>query len=1025
VKWFLIGLFVASCSVATLRGDAASDLYKAGTDALANGDYAGAVKNFDQIITGYPLTANIDEIRIRDGFAYLHLGDFTNAIDRLAKEAGTTGNPAFRGTAIYFTGLAQFSQGQKFTDKAQSKAAFTQAVATFTSLMDFITKNPSDDNKAFMEDAIYYRALAYYQMGDFANAEKDLLTLLAPPYDKSLKRPDYLLLLGSLYAVETNQVVNAPGAVDDAKLAAVKAAAQKALDRFAQVSNDPNALVQANDANMSQAEVYYLIAQLDPSGTGYQKALDAFRLVRRKADMIALQQTRLDQLKKASSTALQNGGNGASMANENVRLIDRETGRLDQLKEGPDPIIQALVRIAECYNAMKPPQADEARTVLRRVSHGTLSSEQQQEVDYQLLNSYVLGRQVDKADTALTDYLTKHPADPQAEGVSFRLAAVLMDKKDYNGALKEADRSLTDYPKGKYVSDVHSLKASAYKNLGQLDKVAPELKLAADAGGAGGPQNKLTQAGTLAAQGNLTEALALYKQVKDDPNAGELQAFGASGYIQTLQAMGKYPDVITEATAFEAKYPESKALPGVLIFKALAMDKKNDLGAIAALQGVAKKYPKDEASSFALFYVITIDQRINNIPAMIQAYKDFSTAYPTSYTFLGQAAEMVGNEYVKEKKFDLAAAAYQPLVDAPKADVAAAANNKIGEVWLAAAKAMGSYQSLTVELRAQQEKLLGNAQQSYLNVLTKYPDQLDAVGEAFQGLADLMKARRSNGLLTDADMEAYLTKITSGLTAPDMQTRVELAKAGLVFIFKNGDKQYPAALDRFKKVVAANASLVLTRQEANQYGQLLIAAKDYPTAISVYSDLLKNAAPDNSPAQADGDYGLGATYLAQGDVAKAAEYFSKMEALPGGAKWHPHINEADYGLALAAELAGDPNGVAKATYARLMQATQAGIPLQAKSMIGYGHLLEKAGYGINPAVKGSIESAVHYYQQVDLLYGPAIPDLSAEALYDAGQVYTKAGDKTNAAVQYKKLIDTYSKFPAAEDWVAKAQAAMK
>jgi tetratricopeptide (TPR) repeat protein len=1015
VKWFLIGLAGVFCSATWVRGDAAGDLYSTGVNDLAADNYTDAVKNFDQIINGYPNTPNIDEVRIRDGFAYLHLGDFPNAIKTLAPEAAMNAKPEFRGTGLYFTGLAQFSQGQSTADKSQSKAAFGQAVGTFTSLIDHVTKNPTPDNQAFMEDAIYYRGLSYYQMEDFANAEKDLLKLL-DAYPKSLKQPDYLLLLGSLYAVETNQAVAAKATPD-----VVKAAAQKALDRFAQVSNDPNALVQANDANMSQAEVYYLIAQLDPTGAGYQKALDAFRQVRRKADMVELQQTRLDQLKKASSAALQASAGGASMANENVRLIDRESGRLEQLKSGPDPIVQALIRIAECYNAMKPPEADEARVVLRRLSHATLTPAQQQEVDFQLLTSYVLGGQTDAADAALTDYLTKHPGDPQADSISFQIAGKLLDKKDYNGALKEADRSLSDFPKGRLTSEVHSLKASAYKNLGQLDKATDELKLAATGSGPMAIPNQLTGAATLAAQGNLTAALDMYKQVKDNPTAGDLQAFGASGYINTLQALGRCDEVIAEAKNFATKYPTSKALPGVLVFEGLAMDRKNDPGAIAVLQDVAKKYPQDDASSFALFYVVTIYQRTGNIPAMLQAAKDLNTAYPTAYTFLGQAAEIVGAENLKEKKFDDAVAVYQPLTAAPKPDVAAGADNKIGEVWLAAAKAMGYIQSLQPDARAEAEKRIGNAEQSYLTVLTKYPDQLDAVGDAFQGLYDVLKARRSGGLLTDATMEDYFAKLTAGLNTGDMAARVELAKAGLVFVYKKGVDQYPAALDRFKKAIAASPSLVLTRQEANQYGELLLAAKDYSTAIDVFTNLLSHAAPDNAPLLADCYYGLGATYLAQGNVAKAAENFSKLKSLPGGAPWFAHMTDVDYGLALAAEQAGDPNGLAKATYARLMQATGAGIQLQAKAMIGYGHLLEKAGYGVTPAVKDTIEFAVHYYQQVDLLYGPAVPELSAEGLYSAGQAYDKAGDKANAAAQYKKLIDTYGK--TAPDWAAKAQAA--
>ena len=81
--------------------------------------------------------------------------------------------------------------------------------------------------------------------------------------------------------METNQ-----GVTDKKTPAEIKALADKAMQTFDRVSIDPNALVQANDANMSKGEVLFLIAQLDSTPAGYEKALDAFRQVRRKDDMI-------------------------------------------------------------------------------------------------------------------------------------------------------------------------------------------------------------------------------------------------------------------------------------------------------------------------------------------------------------------------------------------------------------------------------------------------------------------------------------------------------------------------------------------------------------------------------------------------------------------------------------------------------------------------------------------------------------------------------------------------------------------
>jgi len=1022
VKWFLVGSVCFFCTATWVRGDGAADLYNQGVSALQNQQYAAAAQAFDAIIAGYPTSPNIDEVRIRAGYAYFFAGEYTKAVSRLSKETGAN-KPAFRATAFYYTAMAQFSQGQKSNDKK----AFAQAVKTLTALIDLATTAPTPDNEGYLEQAIYYRALSQFLREDYNASEKDLIQLIGQ-FPDSLSRPDYLLRLGSAYAVETNRAV-----MDKKPAEVVQALAEKALAAFDQVSTDPNALVQANEANMNKAEVLFLIAQLDTTSTaGYEKALEAYRQVRRKGDMIPLQQARLDEMRKESqaANALAAQNSIASLSNDSSLLITREENRLDELKNGPDPIIQALIRMAECYVSMKQP--DEARTILHRlIAHAALTPDQQQEVDFQTLYSYVLGGQIDQANKALDDYLSKHAGDPDADSISYQIAAKLLERKDYAGALAQAERSLKDFPfpKGKYAANAIALQAEALIKLGRItesDQLVSEF-LAANPTSPVANQMFLAKAQGETARGDFAAALADYQKVRDNAAAApELRAGADAGYIQTLNSLQKFDDVIKEANAFTTTYPTSKVLPSVLLFAGMAMDQKHDPGAVAALQDVARKYPQDAAGPFALFYVVNIYQRAGNVPAIIQAATDLRTAYPEAYPFLAQAADAASVVLIKAKKFDDAIALYQPLADASKPDVAAAASNKIGEIWLAAAHALGYWQSMPLVTRAEAEKRLSAAEQAYLGTLKNFPDQLDAVGDAFDGLITTAKQRRSWGLLKDADLEGYLAKLGAGesLTSPEMEARFEMAKASLVFIIKDGAKQYPAALDRFKKVIDANPGLLLTRQETDQFGELLLAAKEYPTALKIYGDLLANAASNDQASQGDGYYGLGATYLGQGNVTQAKEYFLKLKALPGGGLWHPHILDANYGIALADEQSGNAAQLdeARQIYAQLMQAPQGGPALQAKAMLGYGRLLQKAGHAITPLAPGTNEYAVHYYQEPNLLFGPATPELSAEGLFDAGQAYEReAGDTADAKKQYDDLLKNYS--ATAPDWAAKAKAA--
>lgn len=1017
MKWFSIGFAGLVCSLAPVWGDA-GELYNQGTAAMGGQQYDAAIKAYDAIVKGYPTFQYIDDVRLQLGQAYLYSGKFPEAVTALAQEAVSKTHPEYRPEALYYTALAQFSQGQKTNDKN----SFAQAVTTLTGLIDLVTKTPSPDTATMLESALYYRALSYYERDDYPNAEKDLIQLTtSPDFAKSLTRPDYLLRLGNVYQLETNQAVTAKKPEDEIRMLAAKS-----LKAFDQVANDPNALVQANDANMSEGTVLFMIAQMDEGPSGYEKALAFFRRVHRKDDMVPIQQARLDQLRQQAQDLAReqatHPGTHSSASSDISLLIDREQNRLNSLKTGSDPIVQALIGSAECYVAMKQP--DEARTILRRlVAHAALTPDQQQSVDFQILYSYVLGGQTDKADKALTAYLGKHAGDPNADSISFQVAVELMKRKEYDGALKQAQRSLQDFPHGKYAADAISVEAQALSRLHRVDESAKVVDdfLKANPNTPQAIAMVLQRAVNETSTGNPTAALADFKNVRDNPKAKpELQSSASAGYIQALNTLKRYDDVLTEAKAFEAKYPASKELASVELFAALALNQKHDPGAIAALQDVARKYAADEVvAPFALNAIVVLQKQAKNAAGMIEAANELRKAYPEAYTLILNANDSVSEELLNEKKFDEAIALYTPLLKAPKPDVAASAGNKIGAIWTAAAKALGYYQSMQKPTRDEAEKRLVAAEQSYIGTLKNFPEEFQAMGDAFDGLITLAKLRRSWGLLKDADLEGYLTMLSSDIALPEMQARFELAKAGLVFVTKDGAKHFPEALERFKKVMTANPKLRLTRQETNAFGELLIAAKDYPTASTVYHDLLANAAPTDTLSVGDANYGLGAGALAQGDIAGAKRYFL---ALKAATPWHPHLSDANYGIALADEQSADPADLntAKEIYGAIMLQPESGVPLQAKAMIGYGRILEKAGFGLKPITAGSTDNAVFYYTEPHLHYfGPTVPQDCAEGLYRAAQLYQKAGDKVNAKKWYDELLKNYA--TTAPDWAAKAK----
>ncbi|HEY9013404.1 MAG TPA: outer membrane protein assembly factor BamD, partial [Devosia sp.] len=405
--------------------DAASKLYNDGINYLNNAQFDDAAKAFQTIVTSYPTFAQIDNAHLLAGRAFFFAKKYSDAITVLQKEAAPNAKPEFRGQGLFLTALAQFSAAQdKSSGPNVDTAGFTTDIGTFTTLINFIQQNPTADNKAFLEQSLYFRSLANYEINKYDASVQDLVTLTGSGFTESLSRPDYLLQLGDIYSIQTSNLTNDKNATP----AAVTDLANKAIATLDQVINDPNALVQANDASMSKAQVLVMLAQLNGNTSdGYQKALDAYRQVKRKADLIPAQEARLQQLRDlAQKIAVQNAQNHTTGGTDQLALlIAREQGKLDSLKDPatPDPIIAALIGIAQCYINITGPdgkkEADESRTVLHRLTeHAKLTPDQKKTVDFNILLSYVLGGQTDKAGTALDNYLKAHAGDPNADSLS-------------------------------------------------------------------------------------------------------------------------------------------------------------------------------------------------------------------------------------------------------------------------------------------------------------------------------------------------------------------------------------------------------------------------------------------------------------------------------------------------------------------------------------------------------------------------------------------------------------------------------
>ena len=380
---------------------------------------------------------------------------------------------------------------------------------------------------------------------------------------------------------------------------------------------------------------------------------------------------------------------------------------------------------------------------------------------------------------------------------------------------------------------------------------------------------------------------------------------------------------------------------------------------------------------------------------MIQAANDLRKAYPQAYALLAQSADAVSTILIKQRKFDQAIALYQPLVGRPQARRRRRRPNQNRRHL-----ARGRQGSRLLPVDAPRDagrggKAPGLRRAGLPRRAEEFPRPARCCGRRLRGTGPPSPNNAAPGVcLRTPIWKAIWASSGPIFPPPDMQARFELAKAGLVFLIKDGAKQYPAALDRFKKVINDNPGLALTRQETDQFRRIAPRGEGL-------SDRLENLRRLTGQCGAHRSSRAGRCLLrSRRHLARAGRsgpgpgLLHQTESLA----WRRPVASPTSSTPILASRWRTNNRASQPTwmppgktYAQLMQAPQGGFVLQAKAMLGYGRLLEKAGYAVKPSPQGPNEYAVHYYQEPNLLYGPAVPALSAEGLFDAGQAYEKAG----------------------------------
>ena len=992
-------------------GAGAADLSNRGNAAFEAGSYKEAASLYDQLVKGYPSSESANDARFRLAYADFFLAQYPDSVDLLRKLiANTTLAPelAEQAAGLLPQVLAQQASALKPGD-AKRRSSFEAAIKEYDA---YLQKFPK---AAGVDDALYGRAVAEYQIENYAAAAKDLRANMTgfPNGDTFL---DAEFLLAITLATDANLAL--------AKEGHTAAQTTEAMGRFAEAEKLLGDIIKkrtdialANDAQFQLGE-FLLAHAANSTGAAqdalYKQALAAYRAVEPKEPMIAAQQARIQQYVNALKAERSKGTESdPARARRLAEQTARENTKLGALKAKEDPVVTARVKCGAVFFSLR--QYDETRVLMNALAPVAKKPEDEKLVLSFTTLSYAAQNAVEKAIAAYDKFQAKYTGDPTGENLPFALSQLFPTEpakaEKYLGDLKK------NYPNSRLREMAMLSQAQVYAQQRKYDDALKTL----DAFLAGNPKREyaamaeLARAAALKDNKKLDDALAGYKKVrdsfKDQPQAEEAGFYVASVDLQKKD----FPNAIAESKTFQTGFANSKLMPYALLIQSQAQQGAGDKpAALATLEDLGKRFAdtkEGESSYFQRANIYIGDKKFDDMARVLTQFVD---KYPDSEQSYA-AYERIASVQAQDKKNEEAAATYTRFIEKkPDSPEAPTALGKVAALWLSAAKSMGNFISLGAPDQEKWKALVGKSVAASEGQLEKYPD---APATAL-GLENLLQCQQMLAVARVKKSEEVMQYFQA---LGDKYKDRPAARSRILFRLASITAGTDPAKALADMRAAYDPKIVYSPADVDQYAGALLAA-DPDAAAVVYEKLAADypLPPGIAPAQAPQDIQeaqaltlFGRAKVAERkDKATAAKLYEELvENYPRSSK----VPEAKLGVAegLIAQKKWDDALKRLNEVASAQNAPQAA---KARALFLNGVVQES---------KGEI-GALDAYLKVAAFFATA-PD-APEGLWKGGQLLEKQAatlpdpnTKTTQLARARKAYDDLVKRYPASQFVAQAK----
>jgi tetratricopeptide (TPR) repeat protein len=815
--------------------------FEAADALLAAGKWKDALQAFEAFRNKYKnQSPKSVDAKYRLGIVYIHEKMFDDAarelrqllVDPKMDPRGKEEVQLLIAKALTLKGVNLPSDGQ--IQKGAQNKAFEDAIAEYDKFLAEFPKTKSGDS------AHYLRAILLMAIEHYDEAVKGFATVVTSFPQSPLRFPSQMNIgkarMNQAYALLATKEGKEPKPEDVTAARGIFTA--QALPALQEAYSKSGDLAIMNEAVFYVGQILLTLQQSAPPSedpaikkqqeTLLLNALDSFRAVRSREEVVAAQEAKIEAFKKQIQLLTpgtpEYSGNKAAL--ENLITIDEE--KKQKFLDEQDQFLGARLAIARIFLIQK--KFDECRVLIRYLQGQKELLEKEKDARANLANflavTYIEQKNLAKGDEAAEAFRREFNTTPgmgheAGEGLPLVLSAAYIENPTEANVARAAailDQARKDYATWRY--EGQSLQVQIGLLIGQ-EKYAEALVLVDKMLGAN-PRPEvevdmlMTKAGVLRSMGQklslpakADEAALTYKVVMDKfpalPQAEEAQ-YEAASILETrnptaaLAALQKFIDKFKDTAGKNEKTAKNVPLAQFLLGRVHQTANKPD-DAIKAYRYLAEKWPESEPAPKSFFKVFDIQMERKNYTEAAKTMETYLQKYPTHeylYYAYNNLAELLFSGYLRPPAkpgqpagptdADLEAGTkklteyvdYELSKDLKEKE-GAKTLLKISDRWKKTVPAGLPYISFNSAQKLTWQKAMDNILSSNERILKSYLNKPEEVLKALNNLVFAQKEMVKARVIDSTKAEAYFTKLIEQYgAAPEVKSKIEFSIADLL-----------------------------------------------------------------------------------------------------------------------------------------------------------------------------------------------------------------------------------------------------